>query len=266
MIYNALPDENGYKLESVNVVVNKDRENPKALHAIVGDNPLGRRHLKQFLDPKKFRITSMERRQVAQPKELTLNWGFNPDLRLTALKMAFAVASIAFPADVPQFAIPREELLAADIAAQPTSVALDLRDHATLDALRDDLCHVIYVETSDEGIQAFVQFFGAVQVWMKLGSLQTSGDRHEGFLATLDPITGAEVFRKVQHLDLPPFRAGLVDALLPIRKLNLAAARRGAKTNEMIKVKEIRVDGELKAPVKPWCLTSWTGDILKKKD
>ena len=124
-------------------------------------------------------------------------------------------------------------------------------------------CHVVYVEHLDDGIHAFVQFFGAIQFWIQLGPSQISCAPPQGSLATLDPVTGEEVFRRVPRLSLPPFQEGLVDALLPVRKLNGGAARRGAKTEEMLKVKEIRVDGQLMVPAKPWVVWSWTGSISK---
>jgi hypothetical protein len=263
MAYNVVFDRDGYRLESKSVLVKRDEDNPKILHPIIGDDRPGRKHLKQFLDSNKFRLLSLERKRVEEPLEYKLDWGFNPDLKLTALKMALAAGAIAFPNEVPRFIDARSDLMRADLTAHPASVVGDLRDHPTLDALRFDLCHLIYVEQAASRIHAFVQFFGAVQFWVALAT-SAPGVNDKALLAVLDPVTGAETFGDVTPLQIPPFRDQLVDAMLPIRKLNAGAAKRGAKIAEMIKVNEIRVDGVPLKPFRPYCATSWTGDVLKK--
>lgn len=265
MVYNAISDKDGVKFESTNVVVRKDKDNPKAIQPIVGDDRVGRKHLKQFLNPSRFRLLSLEKKPVNFPRELKYDWGFNPDIKLTSLKMAFAVGTIAFPNEAANFVEPRKELVRADLNTMPASVVADFRDHARLDALRDALCHVIYVEQRDDHIHGFVQLFGAVQFWIQLAT-QVSSHHPDAFIAKLDPVTGTESFDNVPPLNLPPFCEGLVDAMAPIRKLNAGAAQRGAATTEMVKVNEIRVDGvPLKAPMRPYWVTSWTGVLPKKK-
>jgi hypothetical protein len=92
--------------------------------------------------------------------------------------------SDAFPKEVQRFEVPRKELLAHDLTTTPNCVEADLRNHATLDKLRDHLCHVIYVEQVERRIQAFVQFFGALQFWIQLtGSAMEVYDK--ALLATL---------------------------------------------------------------------------------
>lgn len=265
MVYNAVPEKDGYKFESTNVVVNRDKANPRTFLPVLGDDRVGRRQMKQFLDPSKFRLVSTEKRLVNVPQELKLDWGFSPDLRLTALKMAFAVGAIAFPDEVANFVEARKELTRPDLNVMPTSVAADLRDHAGLDSLRDALCLVIYAEQGDDCIHGFVQLFGAVQFWVRLAA-QVSGRRTDALIAKLDPVTGAESFGSLPPLNLPPFREGMVDGLAPMRKLNAGAAHRGARTAEMLKVNEIRVDGvPLKAPPRPYWMSSWTGYVPNKR-
>lgn len=266
MVYNAVPAKDGIKLESTNIVVSRDPDSPKRLNLIVGDDPVGLKHLRQFLNSGKFRLLSTDLVPIERPQEFKLDWGFNPDIRLTALKMAFAAGSIAFPNEVPLFKKKaREELSQADLTVSPTSVAADLRDHPALDSVRGDLCHVIYIEQAEGCIHAFVQFFGALQFWIGLTSPISDSYSH-ALLATLDPVTGVEDFVNRSPLRLPPFREGCLDAMLPIKKLNAAAARRGAKVAEMIRVHEIRVDGvPLQVPPKPYVALSWTGDVPRKK-
>jgi len=263
LVYNAVLDAGGYKLESTNVVVTRDDENPKIFRPILGDDRVGRKHLRQFLDSGRFRLESMAERRLVDPREFNHDWGFNPDMKLTALKMAFAVANVAFPEELPGFAQPRAELIGADLSAHPPSVAGDLRDHPSLDALRDPLCHVIYVEQIGECIHAFVQFFGSVQFCVVLKS-RASSLQTRGFIGRLDPVTGAESFSEVPALVLPPFRDCVVDAMVPIRKLNTAAVKRGSKVAEMIRLNEVRVDGVVVRSGKPYWVTSWTGDLSKK--
>ena len=262
VIYKALLDGAGYRLQSSNIVVNRDDENPKVLNLVAGDDAVGRRQLKPFLDPSRFRLLSMERRLV-DPREFKLDWGFNPDLKLTALKMAVAIVSIALPVELPGLAQPRGELTRADLRVHPVSVAADLRDHSALDAMRGDLCHVAYVEQLGGLIHAFVQFFGSIQFWVSL-THRASVSRSCALLAKLDPVTGEESFLEMIPLQLPPFRDAWVDARAPIRKLNASAVKRGSKVAEMIKINEVRVDGVPVNLRKPYWVTSWTGDVPKK--
>lgn len=175
-VYDAVIDEGSYKLESTRPFVQKDEEDPKKFHVRVGDDRVGRKHLKQFLNEDQFRVLSTERYRV-DVEESTHNWGFTPAIKLTALKMAFAVGAIAFPEEVSTFTLPRKELGAALLDVEPQSVQSDQRDLPALDALRLPLSHVIYVEQKDRSIQAFVQFFGALQFWIELspGSLRSHG-------------------------------------------------------------------------------------------
>ena len=179
--------------------------------------------------------------------------------------MAFATGTIVFPKEVQLFDIARKELLAHDLTTAPSCVEADLRDHTALDKLRDDLCHVIYIEQFERRIHAFVQFFGALQFWIQL-AVSSTQVYDVAFLATLDPISGVERFGEIVPLHLSPFEPGyLVDALLPIKKLNSGAAKRGGKTSEMIMLTGVQVDG-VEVPMKPYRVTSWTGDIPKKKN
>jgi len=264
LIRNAVMDGEGYRLESTKIVVKKDGENPKIFNLDLGDDESGHRQLKQFLDSGQFRVLSMGDRKLVDPRQFKLEWGFNPDLKLTALKMAIAIVSLKCTTEVPDLAKAREELTRADIGVHPSSVAADLRDHPSLDAVRGDLCHVVYVEQVDSLLHAFVQFFGAIQVYVSL-TKNASVNRSWAFLGTLDPITAVESFSERAPLRLLPFREGWLDAMGPIRKLNASAVRRGAKVAEMIKINQVRVDGVTVEREKPYWVTSWTRDVPKKR-
>jgi len=261
-VYNAVLDADGYRLESTRPIVRRDPANPKRFDVTVGDDAVGQKHLKPFLDPAKFRVISTDRTPV-ENLNTKGQIGFNPDMKLTALKMAFAAGTIAFPKEVQLFDVARKELLAHDLATAPSCVEADLRNHTPLDKLRDDLCHVIYLEQVDRRIHAFVQFFGALQFWIQLAGSSTQV-YDKAFLATLDPVSGVECFVEVGPLHLSPFDPDcLIDALLPIRKLNSGAAKRGGRTSEMIKLTGLKADG-VEVPLKPYRATSWTEDIPKK--
>jgi hypothetical protein len=134
-----------------------------------------------------------------------------------------------------------------------------------MDAMHDPLCHVIYAEQRDDFIHGFVQLFGSIQFWVQLAT-RVPRRYSDALIAILDPVTGIEKFAGIPRLSLPPFREEVVDALEPVRKLNACAAQRGAKTAEMLKVNEVCVDGvPLRAQLKPYWVTSWTGDRRKKK-
>lgn len=63
-VYNAVLDGNGYRLESTRPIVRRDPANPKIFDVTVGDDSTGQKHLKQFLDPAKFRVISTDRTLV----------------------------------------------------------------------------------------------------------------------------------------------------------------------------------------------------------
>jgi len=262
-VYDALLSPEGFKVQSRRPLVSRDSQDPKLMHIVVGDDAVGQKHLRQFLSGGKFRVLSTERVRVDDPV-MGLDFGFNPELKLAALKMAFAAATLSFPNEVASFATARRELATADLSRSPSCVAGDLRHHSALDRLRDPLCHVIYVEQQARGLQAIVQFFGSLQFWAEL-TPEVSGTYDKAMMATLDPVTGVEQFNQITPLGLPRFLEGVVvDALLPIKKLNSGAAKRGGKTHEMISVKRVHVDGVEVAP-KPYLAISWTGDIPRRR-
>jgi hypothetical protein len=108
-----------------------------------------------------------------------------------------------------------------------------------------------------------VQFLGAIQFWVRLTS-PVAKLYSQALLATLDPVTGQETFVSRPPLQVTPFRVGLVDFLLPVKKLNAAAVTRGASVAEMLRVREVRVDGvALPLPRKQYRTVSWTGNVPK---
>jgi len=262
-VYDGIIDSNGYKLQSTKPLVRRDEENPKVLHVTVGDDSAGRKHLARFLDSAKFRVLSNERSPVSLP-ESTFNWGFSPEMKLTALKMAFAISTIGFPNEVAGFVEPREALTNPDLNHPPRCAQSDLREHSALDKLREELCHVIYVEERERTIHAIVQFFGGVQFWVELGS-QVSRNYEKAILAVLDPVSGVERFDAIDPLRLEPWTSDdVIDAMMPVKKLNAGAVARGAQTPEMLKARSVTLDGvEHRLPKRYW-VTGWTGNVPKK--
>ena len=263
-VYDAIIDEGAYKLESTRPLVHRDERDRKKLDVTVGDDRVGRKYLKQFLNEDKFRVLSIERNLV-HLQDSTHNWGFSPAIKLTALKMAFAIATIAFPKELATFTRPREELRAARLDADPKCVQADLRDHPALDGLRTALSHMIYVEQRDKSIQAFVQFFGALQFWVELSS-DSSMSYDKATCATLDPVSGIEDLSDIVPLGLNRWDPeGVIDPLLPIKKLNADATIRGAQ-QQMIWLNTVTLDGvEVEVFRRPYSALSWTGDVPKKK-
>ena len=262
-VYDAIIDSNGYKLQSTKPLVRRDEENPKVLHITVGDDSAGRKHLARFLDDAKFRVQSNERSPVSLP-ESTFNWGFGPELKLTALKMAFAMSTIAFPSEVAGFVEPRKELKNPDLSRPPRCVQSDLREHSALDKLREELCHVIYVEERKGTIHAIVQFFGGLQFWVQLGS-EVRRNYEKAMLAVLDPVSGVERFDATDPLRIEPWRADdVIDAMMPVKKINAGAVARGAQTPEMLKARSITLNGVEHRLPKRYRATGWTGNIPKK--
>jgi hypothetical protein len=79
-------------------------------------------------------------------------------------------------------------------------VALDDRTHERLDAARPPLAHLIYVESTREGIFGFVQFFGALQFHCRLGTQRSNSKG--ALMGVLNSITGEESFCEVDPVNL----------------------------------------------------------------
>lgn len=86
-----------------------------------------------------------------------------------------------------------------------------------LEALRNPLSHLVYVESRASGLYAVVQFFGVVQLYCKLGTPLQSIDA--ALVGTLDPLLGAESLVETKPLGLPepPFSMPEADAVQGIQ-------------------------------------------------
>lgn len=261
-VYDASLSSGELRTISTRPIIREDPTDPRRMDVIVGDDPVGQRHMKKILSSGKFRVTATEKVPATLPEmEVNIEWG--PDLKFTALKMAFAASKIAFPHEVTNFEVPRRALSFDDADSSPICVAPDFRDHSALDAIRSSLSHVIYIEQQMNRLQAFVQFFGSIQFWVEL-TTQVDRSYETALVASLDPITGIEKFDEITPLGLPPFSPGLVDPIAPIKKLNASAAERGGRTNEMIKINRVQGDGKNILPT-PYVVTSWTGDYMFRR-
>ena len=238
-VYNLVLTESGVQLESAKPLVERDSVDDKVLHVTVNDDPSSHRLLKQFSNPKKFELQSKTPGKPARSQESSFNLELNKMVGLTALKMAFAAATLAFPDEVPSFEVARHDLANAEEAVKVESVVFDHRTHDSLDASRDPLCHTIYVEEQHGTIHAVVQFFGAFQAYITLSGTATRSYEN-GFLATLDPTTGQERFREVQRLAVRKWTGDeIADQLSPIKKFNAYARLRGA-TADALDVASVR--------------------------
>jgi hypothetical protein len=127
------------------------------------------------------------------------NLAINRELNRTALKMCVALSTLLpnFSALDTEFARP---VLADDAQSGPVpnvTPAFVLYD--SLEALRQPLSHVIYVERNNHGVYGVVQFFGVIQLFCKLGKPNESSS-NAAILGVLDPMTGGESFDETAPL------------------------------------------------------------------
>ncbi len=238
-VYNLVVTADGVQTESAKPLVERDPGDPRVLHVTVNNDPESRKLLKQFSNPKKFVLEAETPGKPARTQESSFNLDLNKMVGLTALKMALSAATLVFPDEVPNFAIPRLDLTDTDENSRVRSVVFDHRVHRSLDGSRDPLCHTIYLEEQDGIIHGIVQFFGCFQAYITLSDIASRSYKN-GFLATLDPTTGEEIFREVHRLGIEKWSgSATADQLSPIRKFNAYARQRGARS-EALDVSSVR--------------------------
>jgi len=260
-VYNLVLTADGVQTESAKPLVERDPADPKVLLVTIGDDPESRKLLRQFSDPKKFALQAETPGKPAQTQESSFNLDLNKIVGLTALKMSFAAATLAFPDEVSNFANARLDLTGTDENSAVRSVVFDHRVHRSLDGSRDPLCHTIYLEEQEGIIHGVVQFFGCFQAYVTLSDKATRSYK-SGFLATLDPTTGEETFREVQRLGIKKWTGNdTADQLSPIRKFNAYARQRGAKSDTLDVLSVRSEDGVERKAKSSIPGISWTGDV-----
>ncbi len=232
-VYDLVLREDGVKTESAKPLVERDVVDPHVLRVTVNDDPESRKHLKQFSNPKKFALQAEIPGGPPRIQESSFNLDLNKTVGLTALKMAFSAATLVFPDEVPNFANARLDLTDTDEDSRVRSVVIDHRVHPSLDASRDPLCHTIYLEEQEGVIHGLVQFFGCFQAYITLSERASRSNKH-ALLATLDPTTGEERFRRVAPLGIRKWTGNdAADRLSPIEKFNSYARQREAKSDAL---------------------------------
>jgi hypothetical protein len=256
--FNYVLREGGLVAELVNPRVERDVNDPKHLRVYTDTTDAAKRHLKQFSNSERFKLIAYsDGPKVEMPVEFTFN--MDRQMRLAALKIAIAAATIAFPSVASSLAGAGKELCrgAAD-EFDPSSAKDDHQYHRKLDILRKPLSHTVYVEASENGLHAIVQFFGSFQFWASLSS--DTANLREGVLGTLDPVLGEERFETIPRLNLvAPGPDGVVIPSAPIVKFNEAALARGANTAETLQLKSMRDAEGRDLALKPVSAWTWTG-------
>lgn len=128
-------------------------------------------------------------------------FNLGPHVLRTALKMCYALSTTLPGFTLGEVANARA-VLKGDHGRMPTNVTPAFEVYDSLDAIREPLSHVIYVERGEAHIYGVVQFFGVVQLFCELGIPQDSATR-AARIGILDPITGVERFPEVDLLGLP---------------------------------------------------------------
>ncbi|MFY9949174.1 MAG: HNH endonuclease [Candidatus Sulfotelmatobacter sp.] len=261
LLYNLVLTTDGVQIESAKPFVERDPGDPKILHVTVNNDAESRKLLKQFVNPKKFALQGQTPGKPARTQESSFNLDLNKMVGLTALKMAVAASTLAFPDEVQSFSDARIDLTDGDESSRVKSVVFDHRIHSSLDASHDPLCHVIYLEEHEGTLHGVVQFFGSFQAYITLSN-SVSRSYERGLLATLDPTTGQENFRVIPRLGIKKWRGNeTADQLSPIKKFNACARQVGAKSdvlNVSSVTSEDGVERKAKWSIPGW---SWTGDI-----
>jgi hypothetical protein len=260
-VYNLVLTADGVQSESAKPLVERDPDDPKILHVTINNDRESRKLLKQFSNPKKFELQAETPGKPARTQESSFNLDLNKMVGLTALKMAFAAATVAFPDEVPRFVNARLDLTDTDENSRVRSVTFDHRVHGSLDASRDPLCHTIYLEEQEGIIHGVVQFFGSFQAYITLSN-NAFRPYEDGFLATLDPTSGEEKFHEIRRLGISKWTGSdTADQLSPIKKFNAYSYRRGAKS-DVLNVSSVKGEDGVEHKAK-WSMpgVSWTGDI-----
>jgi hypothetical protein len=124
----------------------------------------------------------------------------NPGVMRTALKMCYALST-----SLPGFTLGEvahaRAILKGDPSRLPVNVIPSFEIYESLDAMREPLSHVIYVERDETRIYGVVQFFGVIQLFCGLGMPNGSAPR-AARVGILDPLTGVEKFFDVDPLGL----------------------------------------------------------------
>lgn len=262
--YHLTLGPHGMVPEGARIAVERDPSTPNMIRVTVNEDAAAPKLLHQFSNSKKFHLTSRVKLPPVQNDNVQATFNMGNAMRMTALKMAFAVATIALPTELDRFVEARKNLGGSVSDLDQTQVRIDHRDHPVLDRNRKPLCHAIYVEQAEGIVHGVVQFFGSFQFWVKLSS-RISCPSETAMIATLDPISGIEEFREIPRLGIPVCKGDeTVDSATPIRKFNLGAAWRGAKKSEILSLTKITTDdGTELFPTQPYSAVSWTGDVPK---
>lgn len=264
-VFNLVLTADGVQQQSAKPLVERDANDPDILHITVSNDPESRKLLKSFFNSRKLVLES----ETPGKPERTLTSSFDLELNkvvgLTALKMAFASATLAFPDEISNFKDARLDLTDTSVNTKLRSVIIDHRVHASLDATHAPLCHTIYLEEHEGIIHGLVQFFGSFQAYVKLSD-NASRSYENGFLATLDPTTGGETFQEIPRLGIRKWTGTeIADQLSSVKKFNSYARQLGAKSNVLDVSSVTGEDGvERKAAwsIHGW---TWTGDIPVRK-
>lgn len=125
----------------------------------------------------------------------------NPGVLRTALKMCYAL-STSLPGFTLNEVAHARAILKGDPGRLPVNVIPSFEIHESLDAMREPLSHIIYVERDETRVYGVVQFFGVLQLYCGLGRPNGSAPC-AARVGILDPLTGVEKFSGVEPLRLP---------------------------------------------------------------
>jgi hypothetical protein len=172
---------------------------------------------------------------------VTLKFGL--ELRQIAVKMCIALSRLMPTLELAELTRGQRALRSEENCK--SSVGLAFLDYCGLDSQRPELAHTIYVERGQKLVYGVLQFFGAFQLFCRLGV--PSGAPEAAIVATLDPLNGKETFSEIPPLNLeePPefYSASSVPNFVRgwHRKLSHGAAARGATKDTDVNLYEVRL-------------------------
>lgn len=131
---------------------------------------------------------------------IPFEFDLGPGVVRTALKMCYALGTTLLGFNLAEVAHARA-ILKGDPNSLPPNVIPSFEVYESLDAVREPLSHVIYVERDETRVYGVVQFFGVLQLYCGLGRPDGSAPA-AARAGVLDPLTGAESFFDPEPLRL----------------------------------------------------------------
>ena len=238
--YNFHIGERGTVLESSKPVIEL-HEDGRLKSGKFPDKKRAEKVVRNLIDKGKasedIRIEEIPSKKVFMP-DLGIALHIGPEIRRLALKMCIALSTLLYNFDVAEVSEARLYLRGDPRSVPVNNVFAAFNSYEAIDSQREALSHVIYVERNQTGVYGLVQFFGAIQLFCRVGILPNKS-QGAALFATLDPIAGEEKLSESSLLNLtpPPYFYSIEEASKLaegwIMKLGDEAKKRGSNPTDL---------------------------------